>query len=103
MESSLRHPTLSDRAEASRTLTPLGLRVARWIWPPLPPSVMASDGEFGSSAAAQSRASSIDEQQVEDPSSLDAETRNAMRWVPLVVPLAALFLVLIAGFIGSWL
>jgi hypothetical protein len=26
-----------------------------------------------------------------------------MRWVPLVVPLAALFLVLLAGFIGSWL
>ena len=103
MESSLRYSTLSDHAKASRTLTSFAVRIARWIWPALPPSVWASDSEFGATAVAQPRASSIDGQQMENRSSLEAETRNDMRWVPVVVPLAALFLVLLAGFIGSWL
>ena len=87
MEQFLRHSTRPDHTGSLRSGNQSALRIARWLWPPTATDAAARQDDVPAAATA--------------PSQDELWRMNTMRWVPLVVPLAALFMLLLAVLIGS--
>jgi hypothetical protein len=88
MEQFLRHSTRPDHTGSSRSRNRTALLVGRWLWPPTATDAAARQDVVPAAAATA-------------PSQDELWRMNTMRWVPLVVPLAALFMLLLAVLIGS--
>lgn len=79
MEQLIRHPTPLDPTGSSHPWNHLTSRIATWVWPPVEP-----DGDAATEDA--------------DP---PAWSMRTMHWVPLVIPLTALGMLVMAVLIGS--
>jgi hypothetical protein len=86
MDHFLRHST-----QPHRTGSQIASRIATWLWPA--PAADAGTRQDDAHAGATAQA--------QDDSGDQAWSMKTMRWVPLVVPLAALFMLLLAVLIGS--
>ena len=76
MEHFLRHSTRPDRAGSSQTWRQVALHIEQWVWPPTAADADSVHGD-------------------------DQWSMKTMRWVPLMVPLSALFMLVLAVLIGS--
>ncbi len=91
MEHFLRHSTQPDRAGSPRTWRQVAPLIATWLWPPATGDAGARQDDGDATAAGQPQHLHGD----------DAWRIETMRWVPLVVPLAALGMLLLAVLIGT--
>ena len=84
MQPLIRHPSHTDPAGSPWSFKQAASHVATWIWPPIE-----------TDAAAQADA--------EHPQDPDAPlwSMKTMHWVPLVVPAAAVLMLLMAVLVGS--
>jgi hypothetical protein len=67
------------------------MRIAWWLWPPPVADASAQHDDVDAAAKEQQKALA----------GAEAWSLNTMRWVPLVIPMAALFLLLLTVVIGS--
>jgi hypothetical protein len=91
MEHFLHHSTRPDRTGPSLPLGQRASRIGRWLWPPAAADGFARQEEVHAAGTAQPQELGGD----------DAWSMHTMRWVPIAVPLAALFMLLLAVLIGS--
>ena len=86
MEQLIHHPTRPDGADSSHSLNQVASRIATWVWPPVESDAAA--GQDGVDAGTQD-------------SDAPAWSMRTMHWVPLVIPLTALGMLVMAVLIGS--
>ena len=84
MEQLIRHPAQPDSAGSPHSLNQVASRIATWVWPPVEPE--AAGPRDGAAT---------------EDSDAPAWSTRTMHWVPLVIPLAALGMLVMAVLIGS--
>ena len=81
----IHHPARNDPMGSSPSWNHAAARIATWVWAPVEPEATQQDG-MGT------------ETQDSDP---PAWSMRTMHWVPIVVPLAAVLMLVMAVLVGS--